>query len=141
MNKEFIDNLQIGREADKLIAEHIFGWHTFESSDIKFTILMEPCCKVCGKIKQFNSPKRHYIKHLDNVNFPFYSTSLSGAFEIIDEILKSGWALSEISSNDGSKWSAILELRSDEVAVVSTAETLPLAICKAGLKWKLGITV
>lgn len=65
-----------------------------------------------------------------------YSTDIGAAWSVVERLLSLHWALSELSSDEGSRWGVILEKypREDEIYATAEAETAPLALCRGALK-------
>jgi hypothetical protein len=64
---------------------------------------------------------------------PAYSTSIAAAWEIVEWLFKTEWALNLKSYPIGREWICILT-QQGEKNILAEATTAPLAICRAFLK-------
>ena len=103
MNKEAILNLKPGRDMDALIAEYVFKW---------------------GKNKIYHELKmvRHDLSYL-----PYYSTSISSAWTIIEKLVEQGDYINIIPTADS------YNIEYDHEREIINAKTAPEAICKVAL--------
>lgn len=118
-----IDEMQAGREMDALIAEKIFG------------LKVEWEIEYLGE--QIPSSKQLADKYDENGILPLYSTDIAAAWEVVEgvrekfNLLMNVHPYSLVAANGGYRVSVNdLHIELD----YTTADTAPLAICRAALK-------
>lgn len=103
------------RYLDALVAEKVMGWHD-----------MEPPRRAAGG---FGSPWRGkpagMKRFADRAEFPKYSTDISAAWEVAEEL-----GLSVLKVAEGWQARSVVSIR-DETS--SNGDTAPLAICRCAL--------
>ena len=113
------EGVWVSRELDRQVAEAL-GWFDIEVID-EFVMGFNP-----------NEPGQN-----DWGQIPHYSTSIADAWTLVDIMVKAGW-YPQIAYCADKKWECmIMDLEEDvENSVYRHADTAPLAICLAFLKWK-----
>jgi hypothetical protein len=126
-----IDEMQAGREMDALIAEKVMG----------FTV---KCILGRYQIALFNVGTGEKAPGIFK-NLPYYSTNIVAAWNLLEHIKKSV-KITVYEPNDtaldyvymewyGGQWDMVLGFTpSEDERFYGTADTLPLAICRAALK-------
>ena len=117
-----IDTLQAGPELDALVAEKVMGWAFAD-----------------GCWNEPSGPRRAHPRSVYN-HFPYYSTDIAAAWEVIEKLPGPGIALFK-TYNGG--WQArtkvcnypgSMHVIENDCCIFSDAPTAPLAICRAALK-------
>jgi len=114
-----IDDIPAGRKLDALVAERVFG---ASRRDVWY---------------YYDSPKNEV-----SASVPHYSTDIKAAWEVVNWIEANRWTfiltgpeyLNEEGKLVGGYKAIFIDSRSERPAVRATADTLPLAICRAALK-------
>ena len=108
-----------GRHLDCLIAEHALGWGNIDLDG-------------CG-IDYYGISPNGYWRHC----VPHYSTSIVGAWKVVDYLSAQGWRVS-ISQSEKRKWRCSFYMmlpnkRNSELSGGAWADTVEEAICHAAL--------
>lgn len=133
-----VDDMPAGREMDALIAEKVIRWEVFYGEYKGYELLDD-------EIAQGYPPE----EEVDGVPFeiPNYSTDIAAAWEVVEQMrntpCKDGdhYCFELFATN---KWAAVFKHHLGEMVpeegfkdfeyFMATAETAPLAICRAALK-------
>lgn len=138
MTREEILNMPAGREMDVLIAEKVMQLDHYEH---RWEADGE--CEKCKCVTDFHSGRIYLnykkIDYRDCTNPDPYSTDISAAWEVVDEI-KDKWGMvnleyshdKELDPPDADKWSVYFDIDFDD-SFMAFADTAPLAICRAAL--------
>ena len=118
-----IDTMPAGREMDSLIAEKIFGWKNLAWKEAK---------RYADKLGDWYSPRGWYGNGPNGESYftKHYSTDMGDAWEVVEKLCQ---MCSDFSLTEGYNAAFLAD-----DWVVSTAETMPLAICRTALKAIMG---
>lgn len=108
----------MSRELDRDVAEKVVGWRYREDDG------------------GFFAPGDEWFVDQDGlrvecVDLPTYSTSISAAWEVVEKMREIGFTYVQIEACFDGGWRVAFGL--DPMAIVKSANTAPLAICKAAL--------
>jgi hypothetical protein len=122
MTREEILKLEAGRELDALIFAKIFDKMAFRS-DGNFVF--------SNKREYLDDGDAYYLgEYQEIIQLPFYSTDIAAAWEVVEKIRE---YIECIWPNDRGLWSLLSYERLEEGLTTVSAETAPLAICRAAL--------
>jgi len=121
MKREDILNMPAGREVDALIAVNVFGW--------KWTpkMLIPP-----DDDRRLNWAAEWDMEGRPNW-LPDYSTHIADAWVVVDKLNGNNFFYSFEFSKDDKDWMCEWWQRDNLEPIWATAETAPLAICRAAL--------
>jgi len=130
-----IDEMPAGRELDALVAEKVMGWCITAWND------GEPWGnrEVFPPFEPINGIPADCdcISHSEAGEPPHYSTDIAAAWEVIEKAFRSGFGLTYLEYLEPPQWHCNSGLPCDEFGcdeLCATANTAPLAICRATLK-------
>lgn len=125
-----------GRELDAAVASEVMGFEWIAASHGKCKLLVPSVWGEKGYVPKERCQDWH--RHV-----PTYSTSISAAWEVVDEIrprrdekgriIEPGFDIT-IFSNEQGIWYCAMRKSDDSLLVSKTGENAPLAICRAVLK-------
>lgn len=134
MTESDIDNMSSGIEIDRLVAEHIFGMVRCEGEGHENHIM-----SAVGQ-----PPYYHRSWGGIAIGLPIFSIDMAAAWEVLMQLAGKYRASVHDISKDGTLWQCVLEIRdgayrfpielSHRGDQSANAETVPLAIYRAGLK-------
>lgn len=115
--------MEAGRELDVLVAEKVFGWFRYKNT------WRTPSSRT-ERLHEFPNRPEMYFGSGEEV--PHYSTDIAAAWQVKQEITKSGeWGF--VLHNDGNGWSEAI-FRHAEKVFPAEGNTDEVAICLAALK-------
>lgn len=134
-----IENMPAGEELDKLICEKLDGWRWVKNSK---NANGWACNGLCGE----NCSKEEEFKkwNQDNKKFngwvspstPHFSTDIAAAWEVVEKVRELGFDAIVVMHQDRIPYCQFVKpIDEDNIEeYLGTAETAPLAICRAALK-------
>lgn len=134
MTDEQIDNLQPGRELDRLIAQHVFGLTPL--TELECNIILEwEARRGSGGIPSVDGLFRDDQNQIRWIGR--YSTEIRDAWEIVEKMGKDGYQMNHyfrtgngflIQDHSINFW------KIDTQEELTSADSFPLAICRCALK-------
>lgn len=119
MTREEILNMPAGREMDALIAENVMGIESVAFND-------ETKCPECESTMRFCGSRSWCSSCHEWIYSPYkeYSTDISAAWEVVEKL---GIIFQETCIDNDKDWRCYFD------NACASAETAPLAICRAAL--------
>lgn len=122
--------LPAGRELDAIVAVRCRGWRWVRYDWSQHWVLTHPGATFGHKTVRL---EREPCEKFDDGYVPSYSTQLTVAFELVQAAIDAGLAPWMVRDGYEGNWDVSMDAAGEWAA---SAPTLPLAICRAALRWK-----